>query len=260
MPQKSRAQIAQRRRRAVEAISKMRMSRVAEAKRRNAALAREAQKRKKSGLQEIGLKESGGLLPDKIPEFKSKKDTTVLKKAKIVREAVVERLGGLKRARIPSERKLLGELQDRNDLKIVESEYKKVAAQKRTADRVQKLSSELEKSKSKLKEVELLESQLEKKKSKLKEQVESLELLKKKLAKTMETKKNVSSGGGSGGVIGSGTVDIDGDDDDEDRSVDSDTTCLVNLLEEEEEVEPPKKKKKMAMTTAVKKTRTAASS
>jgi hypothetical protein len=205
-------------------------------------------------------------LPDKVPESKCKKDSAVQKKAKIVREVVtevaVERLGGLKRSRIPSERKLLGDLQDRNDLKIVKSEYKKVAVRKRTAVQVQKLSSQLEILKE---QVKLLESELEKKKSKLKAQVKLLELLKKKLAKTMDTKKIVNSGSGSGVLIGSGSVDIDGDDDDEDRSVDSDTTCLVNLHEEEEEeeeeVEPPKKKKKkMAVITAVRKTRTAASS
>jgi hypothetical protein len=200
------------------------------------ALNREAKRRKERGL------------PDIVP--KSRKGTAGQKKSKTVRETVkevvvLERLG-LKRSRLPSERKTLQDLQDRVDFKLVKSEYKKGVQRKKAAVRIKK-------------RIQKLSSQLEKGKSKLKEQVDLLELLKKKLAKTEEAK---SGGGGSGGVIGSGSVVDDGDDDDEVRSVDSDTTCLVNLHEEEEEEEPPKKKKKkkkIAVITAVKKTRIAPS-
>ena len=147
------------------------------------------------------------------------------------------------RLRLPSERKFLGDLQKRVDLKI---DREKIVA-KETSDRVQKRIRELT-------------TKMERSHSKLKEQVELIERLKKRSAKIMNT-FNINGGGGGGGGVSSGSVDVKGDEDDDVRSVDSDATGVVDLQEEEEdEGEPPKKKKKMAVKTEVKKTRTAASS
>ena len=144
------------------------------------------------------------------------------------------------RLRLPSERKFLGDLQKRVDLKI---DREKIVA-KETSDRVQKRIRELT-------------TKMERSHSKLKEQVELIERLKKRSAKIMNT-FNINGGGGG---VSSGSVDVKGDEDDDVRSVDSDATGVVDLQEEEEdEGEPPKKKKKMAVKTEVKKTRTAASS